>query len=428
MSHPVVYVVDGERTPFLKARGRPGPFSAADLACAASRSLLSRLSLSPKQLDGLVLGAVMPSEDEANIARLVGLRLGCDVRLPAYTVQRNCASGMQSIDSACQDIQQGRADLVLAGGVEAMSRAPLLWRSEAVHWLADYRAARGLLSKIKQLGRFKLRYGAPVIALLRGLRDPACGLSMGQTAEILAHVFGLTRAELDAFAYASHQHALAARDEAVYEPIVALYHHGQVYAQDDGVRADPNTDKLAALSPFFDRPFGMVTAGNSSQITDGAAMLLLASEAAVKRYDLPVLGRIGGTAWAGLPPNKMGLGPVAATEALFNQTGLGVTDIDYWEINEAFSAQVLACLRAFGSEEDAIKTEITRHALGAIDPRRVNIDGGAIALGHPVGASGARIVLHLLYVLKRHEARRGIATLCIGGGQGGAMLVERGDI
>jgi acetyl-CoA C-acetyltransferase len=200
---------------------------------------------------------------------------------------------------------------------------------------------------------------------------------------------------------------------------------GKLYQQDDGVRPDSSLENLAKLKPFFDKPFGAVTAGNSSQITDGAAMLLLASEDAVERYKLPVLGRIVDSQWAGLEPEVMGLGPVFATTPLLQRHNLSLADIDYWEMNEAFASQVLACLAAWQDDKFCQQQLGLTGALGSIDQARLNVDGGAIALGHPVGTSGARIVLHLLDVLKRKQAKRGVATLCIGGGQGGAMLIER---
>ena len=200
---------------------------------------------------------------------------------------------------------------------------------------------------------------------------------------------------------------------------------GKLYAADDGVREDSTPENLAKLKPFFDRKYGNVTAGNSSQITDGAAWLLLASEAAVAKHNLPVLGTIVDSEWAGLDPAQMGLGPVHAATPIMQRHGLGLNDLDRWEINEAFAAQVIACLRAWASD-DYCRDELGLDgALGTLDTARLNVEGGAIALGHPVGASGARIVLHLLNALKRSGGKRGIASICIGGGQGGAMLVER---
>jgi len=410
-----IYIVDGARTPFLKASRRPGPFSASDLAVSAGKALLARQPFAPEQIDEVILGCMIPSVDEANIARIVALRLGCGKTVPAWTVQRNCASGMQALDAAVQSIRAGRSQLVLAGGTDAMSRAPLLFNHSMVNWLADLAAAKGWSAKLQQLMAFRPGMLKPVVALMHGLTDPTIHLNMGQTAENLAYRFGITRAEMDAFALESQQRAASAQDQHHFPEISTLYDHmGHCYETDNGVRRDSSLEKLAKLKPMFDKPFGNMTAGNSSQVTDGAALLLLASEAAVKQHHLPVLGKIIDTSWVGLDPAEMGLGPVYATAALLKRHQLTLQDINFWEINEAFAAQVLACLAALEQE-----------GLGKVDSAQLNVDGGAIALGHPVGASGARLVLHLAHVLQREKAKFGIATLCIGGGQGGAMLIEQ---
>ncbi len=425
MKQPV-YIVDGLRTPFLKAKGGPGPFAAADLAIGAGRALLARQPFEPSQLDEAILGCVMPGPDEANIARIVALRLGCGHGVTAYTVQRNCASGMQALDNAFIDISDGRADLVLAGGVEAMSHAPVLLGPDMVRWLADWNGAKNTRARLRALGRLRPQHLKPVIALLRGLTDPVVGLSMGQTAENLAWRFDIAREHMDAFAAESHRRLAAAQDEGrLSDEIEYLYDAaGNAHLHDDGLRRDTSMDRLAKLKPVFDRGFGKVTAGNSAQVTDGAALLVLASARAVERYGLPVLARIRDCAWAGLDPAQMGLGPAHAVAPLLERGRLTPGDIDFWEINEAFAAQVIAVLEAWKSADYCRKELGLTGALGEIDPECINVDGGAIALGHPVGASGARIVLHLAHVLRREGARLGIATLCIGGGQGGAMLIE----
>lgn len=421
-----VYVVDGSRTPFLKARGKPGVFSAANLAMGAGRPLLARQPFEPGDLDEVIMGCVMPGPDEANIARLLALRLGCEKDIPAWTVQRNCASGMQALDCATQSIAYGKANLVLAGGVESMSHAPVLLAEKMVAWLAGWARARSVGAKLQALGQLRPAYFKPIIALLRGLSDPLVGLSMGQTAEIIAHRFGITREQMDAYAVRSHQRLAAAQEAGHLQEIETLYDtRGHFYNADDGVRADSSVEKLGTLKPVFDRPFGKVTAGNSAQVTDGAALLLLASENAVNKWDLPVLGRIVDSEWAGLDPAQMGLGPLHAMTPILKRHKFSLEDIDYWEINEAFAAQVLAC-RAAWNDKHYCRDELhIRGVMGELDETKLNVDGGGVSLGHPVGASGARIVLHLLHVLERNNAQRGVASLCIGGGQGGAMLVER---
>ncbi|MBL8394102.1 MAG: acetyl-CoA C-acetyltransferase [Candidatus Accumulibacter sp.] len=426
MAFQPVYVVDGARTPFLKGRNAPGPFAASDLAVQSGRALLIRQPFVPAAFDEVILGCASPSPDEVNIARVVALRLGCGHQVPAWTVMRNCASGMQAIDSAVANIQNGRAQLVLAGGVDALSHAPLLYNEAMVRWFAQMMQARSVGQKIGMFARLRpTQLLSPVIGLLKGLTDPVVGLLMGQTAENLAWRFGISRQQMDEYSVRSHQRALAARVAGRFGEIVPLVDvKGRVYADDDGVRADSSMTGLAKLKPFFDRKYGRVTPGNSSQITDGAAWLILASEAAVDKWRLAPLGRISDTQWAGLDPAQMGLGPVHAATPILQRQRLGLADIDLWEINEAFAAQVLACVAAWESD-DYCRDELgLSGALGTLAPEQLNVDGGAIAAGHPVGASGARIVLHLLHALHATNARRGIAAICIGGGQGGAMLVE----
>ncbi|TVO68058.1 acetyl-CoA C-acetyltransferase [Denitromonas ohlonensis] len=424
MNKPV-YIIDGARTPFLKSRNTPGPFAASDLATAAGSALLSRQRFAPDQLDEVILGCASPSPDEVNIGRVVALRMGCGLKVPGWTVMRNCASGMQALDSALVNIQAGRSDLVLAGGSDALSRAPLLLSDAMVRWLSGWYATKTAGQKVAALRQFKLGYLAPVIGIMKGLTDPIVGQLMGQTAENLAWKFGISREEMDEFSARSHQRVIAAQAAGYFDEIIPLIDRdGKVYAQDDGMRADSTAANLAKLRPFFDKRYGKVTAGNSSQITDGAAWLILASEAAVDKHGLEPIGKIADSQWAGLAPDQMGLGPVHAASPILQRHGLALNDLDAWEINEAFAAQVIACLRAW-DDEDYCRNELGLDAaMGVLDESRLNIDGGAVAQGHPVGASGARIVLHLLNVLRRNGGKRGIASICIGGGQGGAMLVE----
>ena len=427
------YIIDGGRTPFLKARNKPGPFAASDLATAVGRAVLNRQAFEPSVLDEVILGCAAPSVDEVNIGRVVALRMGCGQKVPGWTVMRNCASGMQSLDSAIANFDADRSNLVLAGGVDALSRAPLLYSEAMTLWFAQFAGARGIGQKAAALAKFRPAYLAPVIAIMKGLTDPNVGLLMGQTAENLAHRFGITRRQMDEYAARSHARVIRAQGagwflvphDGLGPEIVPVFDAaGNPYQDDDGVRKDSTVENLAKLKPFFDRKYGNVTAGNSSQVTDGAAWLLLATEEAVEQHALQPVGRIVDSQWAGLDPSQMGLGPVHAATPILQRHGLALNDLDAWELNEAFAAQVLACVEAWKSD-DYCRNELgLDRALGELDMEKLNIDGGAIALGHPVGASGARIVLHLLHVLKRTGGKRGIATICIGGGQGGAMLVE----
>ena len=421
-----VFIIDGARTPFLKARTGPGPFSAADMATAAGSALLLRQPFAPEQLDEVILGCASPAADEVNIGRVVALRMGCGDAVPGWTVMRNCASGMQALDSAVANIRLGRSELVLAGGVDALSHAPLLFSEAMTRWLANWFATRNVGQKLRALKSLPLRHLAPVVGIMKGLTDPVIGQLMGQTAENLAFKFGITRAEMDAFAVHSHQRVVAAQDAGHYadEIVPLIGRDGTVFAADDGVRHDSSVEALAKLKPFFDKKYGRITPGNSSQISDGAAWLVLASAAAVERHGLQPRGRIVDSQWAALAPAQMGLGPVHAAMPILQRHGLAPNDLDVWELNEAFAAQVIACLRAFDDDDYCRQHLGVEAAAGAPDMARLNVDGGTVALGHPVGASGARIVLHLLNVLHRTGGQRGLASICIGGGQGGAMLVE----
>jgi acetyl-CoA C-acetyltransferase len=374
----------------------------------------------------VILGCVNVIADEMNPARVAALRLGMGEAMTAFTVQINCGSGMQSIDTAYRYIREGSSDLILAGGTEALSQAPLIYRRSAVDWYARLFGARDVWSRLKAFAGFRPSFFKPVIGLERGLTDPVVDLNMGQTAEILAHVFHVSRRDADEYAVESQQRLALAQKEGWFagelEPTFAR--DGKLYDHDDGVRADSSVEKLGELKPAFERPWGKVTAGNSSQITDGASWVILASEKAVKAHGLTPRAVIVDSEWSALDPSIMGLGPVLCSTAILRRHGLALGDVGLWELNEAFAAQVLACLAAW--QDDTFCREVLKldGAAGSIPRDKLNVDGGAIGLGHPVGASGNRIVLHLVNAMKRLGVKQGIATECIGGGQGGAMLIE----
>lgn len=421
-----VYIIDGARTPFLKARGRPGPFTPVDLAVQCGRPLLLRQPFAPQAFDQVILGCVNVISEEMNPARVAALRLGLGEDMPAFTVQINCGSGMQSIDTAARYIREGSADLILAGGTEALSHSPLLLRQDAVEWLSDLQQARSPAAKLQAASQFQPGMLKPVIGMERGLTDPIAELNMGQTAEVVAHLFGITRQQADEYALQSHQRLAHAQAEGWLENEVvpAISRDGDLYRADDGVRPDNSLGALAKLDPVFEPPHGQVTAGNSSQITDGASWIILASEQAVKDHGLKPIAKIVDSQWSALDPKIMGLGPVLAVTDLLKRSGHAKDEIDLWEINEAFAAQVLGCLAAW-EDADFCRTVLDlQQPFGPLDRERLNVDGGAISLGHPVGTSGNRIVLHLVNALRRKQLRRGIATECIGGGQAGAMLIE----
>lgn len=421
-----VYIVDGSRTPFIKARGKPGPFTPVDLAVQCGRPLLMRQPFPETAIDLVILGCVNVIADEMNPARVASLRLGISDETPAFSVQINCGSGMQSIDTAFRYIERGTADIVLAGGAEALSHSPLVLRRGAVDWFAQMNGAKTAGQKLKTLGGLKAEYLKPVIGLERGLTDPITDLNMGQTAEILAHLFDVSRRDADTYAVESHHRLAKATEEGWFEGemLSMVAQDGSVYEKDDGVRPNSDVKSLAKLKPVFERPYGKVTPGNASQITDGASWTILASEDAVQQHGLTPIARIVDSEWGALDPSIMGLGPVVSTAPILKRQEMSVSDVDLWEINEAFAAQVLACVKALDDQKIADEVLGLDGAGGRISLDRLNVDGGAISLGHPVGTSGNRITLHLANAMKRLGKKRGIATECIGGGQGGAMLLE----
>jgi acetyl-CoA C-acetyltransferase len=390
------------------------------------RPLLLRQPFAPDAFDQVILGCVNVIADEMNPARVAALRLGMGEAMTAFTVQINCGSGMQSIDTAYRYIQEGLSDLILAGGAEALSHSPLVFSRGAVEWYAALNGARDPMSKIMALAGFRPRFMTPIIGLERGLTDPITELNMGQTAENIAHMFKVSRLEADQYAVESHQRLARAQTNKWFDGEMeeAFARDGHAYDRDDGVRPDSSVEALAKLKPAFERPWGKVTPGNSSQITDGASWVILASENAIQEHGLKPRAVIVDSQWSALDPSVMGLGPVLCSTAILRRHGYGLGDIELWELNEAFAAQVLACLAAWKDDEFCRDVLHLKGAAGSIDRDKLNVDGGAIGLGHPVGASGNRIVLHLVNAMKRLGLKRGIATECIGGGQGGAMLIE----
>lgn len=401
---------------------------ADDLGTIVIRELLARTGVKPNRIDEVVIGNVAQPPHAANIARVISLKAGLPENMVAYTVHHNCASGIQSISTAAGHIHSGQADLVIAGGTESMSHIPLLYGPQMTALFVDLFSARTIRQRLKVLASFRPSHLKPVIALQLGLIDPVCGLNMGQTAEILAREFGITREDQDDFALESHLKATAAAETGrLAEEIVPVasppdYSHMQLV--DDGPRPEQSSEALAKLKPYFDRQAGTVTPGNTCPVTDGAAALLLASERMAKEIGIEPLGYITNWAYAALEGSRMGLGPAYATAKLLDRTGYQLNDFDIVELNEAFAAQVIANERAFESESFARKYLNRDKPLGTLDRDRLNVNGGAIALGHPVGATGTRLVLTTLLELKRRNEHRGLATLCVGGGQGAAVALE----
>ncbi|MBI4617856.1 MAG: thiolase family protein [Planctomycetes bacterium] len=423
-----VAVIDGCRTPYCKMGTALARVHAAELGRVVVTELLYRTETSPERVDEVVAGNIAQPVDSANIARVIALRSGIPQGVPAVTVCRNCASGFESVTYAADRIRLGECSTAVAAGVESMSGVPLVYREDAKEAFVRLSRARSLLARAGAFVRFRPRaLLSPVVALETGLTDPVSGLGMGETAEVLAREFGIGREAQDAFALESHRRAVAARAKHA-EEIVPVYpppRYDRAVEADVGPRENQSLEALARLRPAFDRRYGTVTAGNSCQVTDGGAALLLMDEERARAEGVRPLGTITHHAYAGLAPQRMGLGPVFATAKVLDRAGLELSDIDLFEVNEAFAAQVLACLDAFRSPSFAAKELGRSKALGEIDPAKLNVGGGAIALGHPVGSSGTRLVLTLLREMKRRGARRGLATLCVGGGQGGAILLER---
>ncbi|MDE3156665.1 MAG: acetyl-CoA C-acetyltransferase [Acidobacteriota bacterium] len=395
-----VFILSAARTPIGKYGGSFKDVHPAELGGVASRAAIERAGLQPADIDEVLMGHGRQAGSGPNPARQVAMRAGIPWEAPAQTLNKACASGLQAIASGAQSIVLGESDVVLAGGIESMSRMPYLVDAIDARWG-------------HRMGNFAL-----VDAMYRdGFQCPLSGLIMGETAEVLAHQYGITRGESDAYALESQTRAQAAiaegRFTAEIAPVTLTDARGRstTVASDEHPRAGATLEGLAKLPPVFgevDGHPGIVTAGSSSGITDGGAALVLAGEGAAKAAGARPLARILGWASAGVDPRIMGIGPVPAMRKLFARTGLGLDDFDLVELNEAFAVQVLAVLRDVPIARD-----------------RLNVNGGAIALGHPIGCTGARIVVTLLHEMQRRGARRGLATLCVSGGMGMAMAVER---
>ncbi|MFM1767948.1 MAG: hypothetical protein RJA22_477 [Verrucomicrobiota bacterium] len=427
MNAPRLAIIDGVRTPFTRMGTDFAALGADELGRLATQALLARTGLDPALLDEVIFGCVGQPAEAANLGRVIALRAGIPEHVPAITVHRNCASGLEALTQAHEKMCAGRGEIFLVGGAESMSRYPLQYPERAAAKFTQLARARTAGQRLASLLRFRpADLFQPRVTLSLGLTDPVCGMNMGETAELLAREFEITRAMQDAFAVESHARALAARDRLageicpVYPPLTR-----EVVRQDNGPRPDSTPEALARLRPVFDKRHGTVTAGNSSQITDGAVALLVMTEARASQLGLEPLGFLTGYAYAGCDPRRMGLGPVHAMAKAEERLGLGLDAADLIEINEAFAAQVLACLKAARSEDFARQHLRRDRPLGKIEKERLNVNGGAIALGHPVGATGARLILTSLKELARRRQKRALVSLCVGGGQGAALWLER---
>lgn len=423
-----VALIDGLRTPFVKAGGEFNSVAAYELGRMVVSELLAKLDLEPTVVQETIFGNCGQPPEAANIARVISLNAGIPKEVAAVTVHRNCGSGLEAICGGVRSIDCG-AKTVMVGGTESMSNIPVLFPKEYADFLSRLVKSKNSISKATALLSFRPRYFKPRIGLLEGLTDPFCGLSMGETAELLAREWKISRSEQDQFALESHEKVLKAQDEGKFlDEITAVYvapTYETVVTVDIGPRRNQSLDQLAKLRPYFDRRYGTVTVGNSCQVTDGASAALLMEHDYARSLGLQPLAKIRSYAFAGIEPERMGLAPVIAAREALKKADLPLKEVGLIELNEAFAAQVLAVLKA--SESRSFSETYWREAspLGEIRRDILNVNGGAIALGHPVGASGARIVVTLAKEMKRRSVQFGLAMICIGGGQGGAMVLER---
>ena len=423
-----VAILEGVRTPFCKSGTTLKDVPAQELGRVVVREALERAGVAPAEVDEVVVGNVSNPAEAANVGRVIALMAGVPSPVPAFTVSRNCASGLESVTQAAMRVQAGTHRVVVAAGAESMSRMPLQIGEPLKEIIARLRRAKSLGARLAALAALRPGHLKPIAALELGLIDPMCGLNMGQTAEVLAREFGISRDAQDRFALESHRRAVAAaaagvaREEMV--PVFPPPACDRAVFEDVGPRPEQTLEQLARLRPYFDPRFGTVTPGNASPITDGAAAVVVAREEVAQALGLRPLGYLRAWAYAGLEPERMGLGPAFATHRLLKAAGVSLKDIDLIEFNEAFAAQVLANEVAFNSARFARERLNQEQPLGELRRERTNVNGGAIALGHPVGASGTRLVLTLLKEMRRRGAGLGLATLCVGGGQGGSLLFE----
>lgn len=424
-----IAVISGVRTPFAKAGTELKDCSAVHLGLSVAQESVARTGLKPEHFDEIVFGNTGTPADSANIARVISLRAGFPESVPAYTVHRNCASAMEAISQACLKIGSGLAEIMLAGGTESMSNMPLIFGDDMKNFFTAMMGAKTNQDKIRVGLTFRPQWLKPVVAILQGLTDPISGLNMGQTAEVLALDFGISRVSQDEFALRSHLKTVEAQKSGKFNdeivPTVIQPGYSKFLSTDIGPRENQSMEALAKLKPFFDKENGTVTPGNACPITDGACALVLMNEQKAKSEGREILGTIAGFAYAGCEPKRMGMGPIYATAKLLDDAGIPLKEIGVVELNEAFAVQVLANQIAFNSKKYCQEKLGRSEPLGELRDEIVNVNGGAIALGHPVGVSGARLVTTCLYEMRRRNVHFGLATLCVGGGQGASFLLER---
>ncbi len=426
MTKPV-YLVDAVRTPQVKSGADLKDVAAPFLGHYLIRHLKSKHQIESTVVDEVIIGNTGTPAKYANVGRVVALEAGLDKKTSAYTVHRNCASGLEAMSQGFDKIALGRADIVFAGGVESMSQMPLIFNKKMTNFFVKLMRAKTLGARLKTFSTFRPDFLKPIIAIEQGLTDPFCGKNMGQTAETLAKEFKISREEQDEFANNSHHKTIKAIKDGKFSdeiiPIVCGKNLDQTVSEDIGPRAKSSMESLAKLRPYFEKKTGTVTVGNSCPITDGGSMLLMCSEEALKKYNLTPMARIVDYHFHGLEPERMGMGPLLSMNGLFEKTGMNLSQMELVEINEAFAAQVIAVLKASKDSKFSSRWGIEK-AMGEIPLEKLNVNGGAIALGHPVGSTGSRLVVTLSHEMKKRNNKYGIASLCIGGGQGGAVILE----
>ena len=423
MSSKKVFVVDGLRTPFVKAGKEFKKIHPKILGYKNLKEFLYKMNFKGTEIEEVIFGHSFTLPDSANIARLIGLYGGLDKKIPASTIHKNCASSMESFMISAHKIQNGPCSSLIAGGVESMSYAPFFLNQNLSHQLQDLWFSKSWKQKARTLLSIKKRDIRIFSPLLEGLKDPFTGYMMGETAELLAREFAISKQEQNEFAVNSHKKAWANK-EKLKEEMFSFWVKEQVIEEDKGIKPRLSVQSLNKRQGYFDKKYGSVTIANSCPINDGSALLLLMSEEKMKALGLKALATIKSMANRGLEPQRMGLGPVYASKIALKKAGLKLKDMGLIEINEAFSAQVLACLKAFSSKSFAKQAWNQDQALGEIDPDLLNVNGGALAIGHPIAATGARLILSLTKEMKRRQVQYGLASLCVGGGQGSAVILE----
>ena len=418
-----VFVVEGLRTPFTKAGKEFDSIHPTILAAHNIREFLYKMDFQGDEIDEVILGNGFTLPDSFNIARVAALQAGMPVGISATTTLRNCASSMESFVTGMAKIQAGLYDSALVGGVESMSHVPLLLRKNLQKIIQHLMYAKTLKQKLRSIFSIKLSYLKPVISIVEALKDPLIGDSMGDTAERLAREFNISREDQDEFAILSHKKACEG-EKRLKEELFPFFTGSQLVNKDTGPRTSLSKRRMSKMKPYFDKKYGSVTIGNSCPINDGSSLLLLMSKDKMNSLGLKPIASVRSACFTGLEPQRMGLGPLYSSSMAFKKAGLSLRDMELFEINEPFSAQVLACLKAFFSKKFCEEKLNLSQALGEIDPAKLNVNGGAIALGHPISATGTRLILTLAKEMKRRAVQFGLATLCIGGGQGGAVILE----